>query len=475
MKPEISVCMPAFNQSRYIGLALESVRTQSRSDFEVIVMDDGSTDGTREAVVRVGDPRVRYFRHRKQIGVGKSRNACLKVARGRYVSWLDADDRYQPHALETLATTLDQHPTVGLVHGGFNLIDERGLPLRTWEAPFPTDVIESGRQAFEELVVSNYITTSTVILRRDLLSDVGQFADEVGRSSTDWNMWLRVALRTDIAYRAESLTEYRQHPDTISATSSAGERLRCDIRAVDQVFRTSQPWVSSRKDLYRRAKAALAFRCLMQAGDALQRKQQVASVSWAFQAFVLAGSLAGGRGWGRLFTALLRRDEYRCFWTSKAILAQLYRPIEQTRYGQKVAKIALVDPEWQRTMSHIAATVRDLTPRDARIAAVDKNDPSLIHLSGRTGRHFPDPRPDGSGNPLDSEEAIDHLEAIRSEGVSYFVLPCFAFWWLDFYQGFRSHLESRYRCAWSDDKCLIYELLPRDGATFMHEGRLCGA
>ncbi|MPZ23590.1 MAG: glycosyltransferase, partial [Dehalococcoidia bacterium] len=77
MKPEISVCMPAFNQSRYIGLALESVRTQSRSDFEVIVMDDGSTDGTREAVVRVGDPRVRYFRHRKQIVVGKNRNACL--------------------------------------------------------------------------------------------------------------------------------------------------------------------------------------------------------------------------------------------------------------------------------------------------------------------------------------------------------------------------------------------------------------
>lgn len=457
----MSVCLPVRNQAHYLRYALDSVLTQSLQDFEVIVYDDASTDDPQEVLIAMDDPRIRYFRHNTNVGVAINRNFCLKEARGAYIGWLDADDRYERNALKILSETLDANPQVGLVHAGFHLIDEDGSRLRGWGPYSSYDlVIEPGYLAFRELVLCNYITTSTVMVRSQVQQAAGLFVPSVGRSSTDWNMWLRLALFGDLAYRSLVVAEYRQHANTISAmTSRSGERLSCDARAVQHVFDRHSDSIVDSKSLYQRAMAAQAIRWLLHAEACLSGGRRAAALKAGLQAYILVGQLAGKAKWMRLFFALWRADEYQHYRSSKSVLSQLYGALKETKYGEKIQHLAVVDPEWDKAMGQIAMTVRRVTGDRDRIAAIDKYDPTIFHLSRRKGRHFPDLPGAAKGSyPRDSEQAIAHLETLRLEGIRYLVIPCFASWWLDFYEGFGEHLEQNYRKAWADELCSIYQL-----------------
>jgi hypothetical protein len=200
--PKISVCIPTYNRARYLGEALESVLDQTLQDFEIIVYDDASTDKTRTLVAGIGDPRVRYFRQPHNVGIPRNRNSCLKVARGRYIAWLDSDDIYYPETLALQNAVLDRHANVGMVHGAFHIIDAEGRRTSDWELPFDQDMILSGDQTLRELILNNYVTTSTVMVRRSCQENLGCYATDL-RVSEDWEMWLRFALQADVAYTSE--------------------------------------------------------------------------------------------------------------------------------------------------------------------------------------------------------------------------------------------------------------------------------
>src|SRR2546421_6842676 len=146
-QPKISVCIPTYNQGRYLGQALESVLRQTLSDFEIIVYDDASTDDTQQVVEGVRDARLRYFRQSHNVGIAGNRNSCLAVARGQYITWLDSDDVYLPEMLTVQSAVLDQHPNVGLAHSAYEVIDGEGRLLPDWPLPFACDVREQGREA----------------------------------------------------------------------------------------------------------------------------------------------------------------------------------------------------------------------------------------------------------------------------------------------------------------------------------------
>jgi hypothetical protein len=154
----------------------------------------------------------------------------------------------------------------------------------------------------------------------------------------------------------------------------------------------------------------------------------------------------------------MHNDEYADYRHSKALLSQLYSHLSGTRFGNQIQKIAKVSQEWQQTLYQIARTVRQLVPPDAYVAAVDKYDPTLLHLSQRKGWHFPHRRLLPAGYPPDSEVAIEHLEQLRQRGAGYLVFPSAAFWWLDYYEGFRQHLDGCYRQVWCNEYCIIYQL-----------------
>jgi glycosyltransferase involved in cell wall biosynthesis len=458
-RPKISVCIPSYNRARFLRQALESVFSQTLQDFEVIVVDDASGDDTREVVAAMGDPRVRYFRHARNRGIARSRNSCLEVARGQYLAWLDSDDRYLPEMLARQSAVLDCHPGVGLVHGAFEVFNQEGQRQPDWPAPFAGDQIEAAPAAFRELAHVNSINGATVLVRRACYERVGTYSTRLGQSSEDWEMWLRIALCFDVGYTAAALAKYRLHDASSSAASIAsGLRLRNDIAVIRRIWSKHAGQIPDAGRLRRSAEAALAVRALLHAGDLFTKGRLLASFLALLHAPLADPSLVRRADVWRLLLSLVRNDEYAHYRCTKALLRHLYEVVADTRLGGQIKKMALASPQWEETLGQIAAVVRQVVPHDQRIAAVDKHDPTLLHLSQRRGWHFPDQRLLAGGYPADSGAAVTHLEELRRLGAGYLVLPSASFWWLDAYTGLRQHLHENCQRVWLDENCMIFRL-----------------
>jgi glycosyltransferase involved in cell wall biosynthesis len=456
--PLVSVCIPTYGHGRFLPAAIESVLGQSLPDFEVIVSGDGPdhADETASIIRSYGDERIRFNQLPRHAGVAENRNACLRMAKGRYVAWLDADDLYEPDALACLSGTLDAHSGASFAHGGFQLIDEADFKLRAGSNASERDMVEPSREAFTELAACNDVTTSTVMVRRSAQERAGDFDASIGRSSTDWNMWLRLALLGDVAFLRQPLARYRLHADTISAqTSPSGERLKCDIRAVLKVFAAHSDQIPDHGETLAVAKAGLTIRWLLRAEAELRDGHPRSATLAAVQAYVLSRGLSPLKAWYCLFSALRRDDEYGMYRARRAVIDPLYARLARTRYGDQVRKLAVPDREWEAAVIECACIVRRVTERDSRVAAIDKHDPSLLHFSRRNGIHFPE----SGAYPRDDEEAIESVERLAGRGIRYLIIPAFSFWWLDFYQGLAAYLQTHYSLRWDDSRCMIYELL----------------
>jgi len=457
-QPKISVCIPTHNRARYLGQSIDSVFSQTLQDFEIIVYDDASSDDTNEVLARVLDPRLRCFRQSHNVGIARNRNSCLTVARGEYIAWLDSDDLYQPEMLELQSAVLDRHPEVGLVHGAYHVIDSVGRQLPDWPRPFTHDIIEAGKEAFRELVVSNYVIAPTVMVRRNCYTRVGPYAAECS-SVEDWEMWMRIALHYDLAYNTAVVAQYRQHEASVSTlTVRSGERLRREVRAVRGIFARHHALIPQPAALRSQALAALAAKALIQSGDAFTLNRRAAALASALLGLRIVPALLRSRHSWLFLLSLVRGHEYGNYRHSKALLGMLHVQLAGTRYGDKIRKLAFVSPEWEETLQSIARTVNRIVPRRARVAIVDKWDPTILHLSQRGGWHFPDRQLLPEGYPRDSDLAIQHLEQLRQHGAGYLVFPNSAFWWLDYYQDFRCHLDTHYHSVWCDEQCIIYQL-----------------
>jgi glycosyltransferase involved in cell wall biosynthesis len=141
--PKVSVCMPVFNGENFIADAIASILGQTFADFELIVTDNASTDGTerivREAAAR--DPRVRYVRNPENMGAAENYNIGFRLARGQYVKWAAHDDMLSPDFLERTAAILDANPTVSIAFGRTEFIDDEGRPLAVRRKQMP-DILD---------------------------------------------------------------------------------------------------------------------------------------------------------------------------------------------------------------------------------------------------------------------------------------------------------------------------------------------
>jgi len=108
--PKITVFIPAYNREKYIGDAIESILAQTFTNYEILLIDDGSTDGTVDIMRSYTDPRLRIIRNEKNLGIPKTRNKGIEHARGEYIAMLDSDDRAYPTRLEKQAAFMDRHP-----------------------------------------------------------------------------------------------------------------------------------------------------------------------------------------------------------------------------------------------------------------------------------------------------------------------------------------------------------------------------
>lgn len=237
MTGTVTVVMPAHDAAPFIGEAIESVLAQTFSDWELIVVDDGSTDGTAEVVSAYDDPRLRLLTIEHTGLPAVARNRGLASSKSPHVAFLDADDLWRPQKLARQLAVVDSRPEVGLVHTNFEQLRDGVL-----EPIVPPSGLTSSGPQFERLAVGNYIANSSVLLRRDLLARHGPFdEDPCLRGTEDFELWLRLSPHTTFAYVDEPLLVYRLHDSNLGQGKQMGlgyvtvmekmERLHPDLVA----------------------------------------------------------------------------------------------------------------------------------------------------------------------------------------------------------------------------------------------------
>jgi glycosyltransferase involved in cell wall biosynthesis len=180
------VILPVYNVSKYVRAAVDSVLSQSFSDFELLVIDDGCTDDTLRELEQLRDPRVAVL-HQSHSGLPVARNAGVLRARGAYIAFMDGDDLWFADRLQKDVEYLDAHAEADLVFSGLRMIDEEGRDLGR------TDLQWTGVLTLRDLLLGNIIGSDGVLLRRTAREQAGWFDEQLPVGS-DYDYWLRVAL-----------------------------------------------------------------------------------------------------------------------------------------------------------------------------------------------------------------------------------------------------------------------------------------
>jgi glycosyltransferase involved in cell wall biosynthesis len=228
MTPTFSVVVPAYNAERTIGDAIRSALAQTVVDLEVLVVDDGSTDGTSSVVEHfaAADPRVRPLRQ-ANAGVSAARNRALDEAGGRFASFLDSDDVLLPRYLETMGETLARHHEAGFADCDFWILDDETGRLSTWplgRLELPADPAELTRVVLRRNVL-HYGAT----VRMDVLREVGWFRSDLP-AAEDMELFLRILARGYGAVRAPGrLSVWRSRGGSLSAQALELKRSLAEV------------------------------------------------------------------------------------------------------------------------------------------------------------------------------------------------------------------------------------------------------
>jgi glycosyltransferase involved in cell wall biosynthesis len=284
--------MAAKNYARFLPTAVESVFAQTYPDWELLIIDDGSTDHTPAAVRQfLRDSRVRYLRSDK-LGQPRAKNLGIGLSRGEFVAFLDADDAWEPTKLEKQLTLFREKPEVGVVFCRRSIIDENDqpLPMRSTSPP-PRGHVQS------HMFVQNFVCFSSAVVRRSVFSHAGGF-DPQWDLAIDFDLWLRVARHYAFDFVDEELVQYRTGHGNLS------KKLldRVDT-ALSIMYHAGQRYGVEENVSDERIAEAYASTCRTM-GYVLRESEPVTSARWYLRALGWpAGRLVSAKG---LVAAMLR-------------------------------------------------------------------------------------------------------------------------------------------------------------------------
>ena len=206
----VSVIIPTYNSGKYISTAIKSVLNQSYPFYEIIVIDDGSTDNTADQLRKFND-KIMYI-YKPNGGPASARNLGIKRSTGEYIAFLDADDYWLPDRLAVQVNYLNINSEIALVHSNTWILEKGHEPYLLF-----VDCKPNSGWIFKELFLSNHINILTVMLRRkyfDMTNGFDESKDLIGFE--DYDLWLRIALHHPIAYLDKIVSVYRIHDNNIS-------------------------------------------------------------------------------------------------------------------------------------------------------------------------------------------------------------------------------------------------------------------
>jgi glycosyltransferase involved in cell wall biosynthesis len=224
----VSVIVPNYNYARYLGEAIDSVLAQTYADIELIVVDDGSTDGSRAVIESYGDRVTAIFQQNR--GVSAARNSGVAASSGEFVAFLDADDAWLGQKAERQVEQLSADAGMGLVHVGVREIDADGQTIGERLDGMSGEVAEE-LLLFERPVILG--GGSGLMTTRAVLEKVGGF-DEQMSTSADWDMFVRIASSYRVAFIPEVLLRYRVHGSNMHSNFEVMERDM--LRGLDKAF-----------------------------------------------------------------------------------------------------------------------------------------------------------------------------------------------------------------------------------------------
>jgi glycosyltransferase involved in cell wall biosynthesis len=205
-QPAVSVIVPVYNRASHVVEAIETLTAQTLDDFEIIVVDDGSTDGSAEAAERVGDRRVRIVRHETNRGIPAARNTGLDAATGRYIAWLDSDDVARPQRLARQVSLLERRPDLALIGSAVGRIARHGR--RGTRVP-----LFDHRAIASALLFRSPFQQSTIMGRAAILQEFPYRAEYP--VCEDLDMFIRLTAKHRVANMPDVLVDRRIHPDQI--------------------------------------------------------------------------------------------------------------------------------------------------------------------------------------------------------------------------------------------------------------------
>jgi glycosyltransferase involved in cell wall biosynthesis len=215
---KVSVIIPNYNNAQYVAGAIQSVLAQSFADYDIIVVDDGSTDNSRQVVHSFGD-KVRHI-YQQNKGLGGARNAAILASEAEFIGLLDADDEWSPNFLEKMVALTSLFPSGAAYFCGAQGIDTQGnsLPQYFGGAPKSNSTLRRGN-LYARLLRLNYLIPSTFLVRRSIFEEVGLFEQNNRKmhGCEDWDLWLRMARTHDFVGTPSRLVRYRIHTNALSA------------------------------------------------------------------------------------------------------------------------------------------------------------------------------------------------------------------------------------------------------------------
>lgn len=224
--PKVSIILPNYNHAPYLERRVQSILNQTYQDFELIYLDDASTDNSNEIIEKYADdPRIQIITNQTNSGSPfKQWNKGIRHATGEYIWIAESDDYSHEQQLKTLVERLDQNPSVGLAYCRSWLIDQNDKTIcscRDWvlnpdKKRWESDFVNSGiDECSKYMVYENAIlNASSVVMRREVYEKAG-YADESMRLCGDWLQWVKILLQSDIAYVSTPLNYYRYHFKTV--------------------------------------------------------------------------------------------------------------------------------------------------------------------------------------------------------------------------------------------------------------------
>jgi len=258
MNSKVTIIMPVLNGERYIGEALTSIAAQTYQDFELIVVDDGSTDRTPERIESFQDRlNITYIKHPQKQGIARSVNDGLRRASGDFIAFLDHDDCWLPDFLETQVRYLQSHPDVAMTHSDYQITDSQSHVVCDSVARWRGKVCPSG-YVFPQLFQDSFIVGNSVLIRKECFDRLGGFNEQLPFG--DYHLWMRIARHDKIGFVARPLTQYRQHgAQTIRSVSTRPE----DCAAAQVISKILEEYPEARAELgeqaIRRRFASLYF------------------------------------------------------------------------------------------------------------------------------------------------------------------------------------------------------------------------